>query len=461
LRRIHVVRLLTVLTLGAALGSQPYSQGRQARRTTVIGGYEAVAGEVIVKFTRDPAIAERLDLERQLDVDENEPVGGLRRLRSRSLDVAALQSVLRARANVVYAEPNYIVRTITTPNDPQFPSLWGLNNIGQVINGRTGTAAADIHATAAWMLTTGSRASVVAVIDTGVDYTHQDLAANMWSAPASFTVTIGGVSITCAAGTHGFNAIARTCDPRDDNNHGSHVSGTIGSLGNNQLGVTGVNWNASIMAAKFLDAGGSGATSDAINAIEFAIQAKSAFAAGAGANVRVLSNSWGGGGFSQGLLDEINKANAAGMLFVAAAGNNGSSNDVTAFYPAGFTAPNIIAVAATNNADQLASFSNYGLSVHVAAPGVDILSTTIGNNYQFFSGTSMAAPHVSGAAALVLSKCSLEVADLKATLLDNVDVVSSLSGRVSTSGRLDVDKALRACAPAQVAPSIPTGLVVK
>jgi subtilisin family serine protease len=282
----------------------------------------------------------------------------------------------------------------------------------------------------------------------------------MWSAPASYTVTIAGVPVTCAAGTHGFNAIARTCDPRDDNNHGSHVSGTIGSLGNNQLGVTGVNWNASIMGVKFLDASGSGSTSDAINAIEFAIQARNAFAASGAANVRVLSNSWGGGGFSQGLLDEINKANAAGMLFVAAAGNSASSNDVTTFYPAGFTAPNIIAVAATNNADQLASFSNYGTSVHLAAPGVDILSTTIGNGYQFFSGTSMATPHVSGAAALVLSKCNLGVADLKATILNNVDVLPSLSGRVGTSGRLDVDKALRSCAPAQ-APSIPTGFVVK
>ena len=464
MRRIGVVRLLTVLALAASLGSQPYSQGRRVRRTTIVGGYEAVAGEVIVKFTRDPAIAERLDLERQLDVEENEPIGGVRRMRSRSLDVEALRSVLRARGNVVYAEPNYIVRTIAVPNappnDPQFPSLWGLSNIGQVINGRTGTAAADIHATAAWTLSTGSRANVVTVIDTGVDYTHQDLAGNMWSAPASYTVTIAGVPVTCAAGTHGFDAIARTCDPRDDNNHGSHVSGTIGSLGNNQLGVTGVNWNASIMGVKFLDASGSGSTSDAINAIEFAIQARNAFAASGAANVRVLSNSWGGGGFSQGLLDEINKANAAGMLFVAAAGNSASSNDVTTFYPAGFTAPNIIAVAATNNADQLASFSNYGTSVHLAAPGVDILSTTIGNGYQFFSGTSMATPHVSGAAALVLSKCNLGVADLKATILDNVDVLPSLSGRVGTSGRLDVDKALRSCAPAQ-APSIPTGFVVK
>jgi subtilisin family serine protease len=159
------------------------------------------------------------------------------------------------------------------------------------------------------------------------------------------------------------------------------------------------------------------------------------------------------------LLDEINNASAAGMLFVAAAGNYASNNDVTPFYPAAFTAPNVIAVAATNNTDTLASFSNFGTSVHLAAPGVDILSTTIGNNYQFLSGTSMATPHVSGAAALVLSVCDMAVPDLKATLLNNVDAISSLSGRVSTSGRLNVDKALRSCAKS--APTVPTGLVVK
>jgi subtilisin family serine protease len=457
-QKLHIAGLLTSLAVVGALESQPHSQTRVPRRTVVVGGHEAVAGEVLVKFSRDPSPSDRLDLERLLDVDENQPIGGTRRMRSRSLDVATLRSLLRARRGVVYAEPNYILRAIGTPNDPQFPSLWGLNNIGQVINGRAGAAAADIHAVPAWTITTGSRTNVVTVIDTGVDYTHQDLAANMWSAPASFTVTIAGAPITCAAGTHGFNAIARTCDPKDDNNHGSHVAGTIGGQGNNTLGVTGINWDASIMAAKFLDATGSGSTSDAINAIEFAIQARNAFAASAGANVKVLSNSWGGGGFSQGLLDEINKANASGMLFVAAAGNSASNNDVTPSYPASFNAPNVVAVAATNNVDQLASFSNFGTSVHLAAPGVDILSTTIGNGYQFFSGTSMATPHVAGAALLVLSKCGLSVTDLKTAIVNNVDVIPSLNGRVSTSGRLNVDKALRSCTPA---PSVPTGLILK
>ena len=462
MQKLRVARLLFALAVVGVLGSQSHSQGRRARRTVMIGGYEAVAGEVLVRFVRDPPAAERIDLERQLDAEENEAVGGGRRMRSRSLDVAALRSFLRAHPGVVYAEPNYIRRAVVTPNDPRFSNLWGLNNVGQVINGRTGTAAADVHAAAAWTLATGSRANVVMIVDTGVDYTHQDLAANMWSAPSAFTVTIAGVPLTCAAGTHGFHAIARTCDPMDDNNHGSHVAGTIAGRGNNAVGVTGVNWNASIMAAKFLDATGTGSTADAINAIEFAIQARNAFAASGGANVRVLSNSWGGGGFSQGLLDEINKANANGMLFVAAAGNNASNNDVTPSYPASFNAPNIVAVAATNNADQLASFSNFGASVHLAAPGVDILSTTIGNGYQFFSGTSMATPHVSGAAALVLSRCGLSVTDLKAAIVNNVDVVPSLNGRVGTGGRLNIDRALRSCASgAPTAPAPPGGLVAR
>lgn len=462
MQKLHVARLLFALAVVGVLGSQSHSQGRRARRTVVIGGYEAVAGEVLVKFAREPLAAERLDLERQLDADENEAVGSGRRIRSRSLDVAALQSSLRAHPGVVYAEPNYIRRAVVTPNDPRFSNLWGLSNVGQVVNGHTGIAAADIHAASAWTIATGSRANVVTVIDTGVDYTHQDLSANVWSAPAPFTVTIAGIALTCAVGTHGFNAILRTCDPMDDNNHGSHVAGTIGGGGNNGLGVTGINWNASIMAAKFLDATGTGSTSDAINAIEFAIQAKSAFAASAAANVRVLSNSWGGGGFSQGLLDEINKANTNGMLFVAAAGNSGSNNDLTPSYPASFNAPNVVSVAATNNSDQLASFSNFGTSVHLAAPGVDILSTTIGNGYQFFSGTSMATPHVSGAAMLMLSKCALSVANLKAAIVNNVDVLASLNGRVGTSGRLNVDRALRSCASAATtAPVAPGALVAR
>lgn len=225
-----------------------------------------------------------------------------------------------------YLEPNFLVQAgQIAPADPSFGSPWALQNTGQTIGGTAGIPGADIGAALAWGTSTGGRVNVVAVVDTGVDYAHPDLVANIWSAPASFAVTIGGKPVTCAAGTHGFHAITRTCDPRDDNNHGTHVSGMIGAVGNNSVGVVGVNWATSIMGLKFLDSTGNGYISDAINAIEFAIQAKARL--GAGANVRVLSNSWTSGGFSQALLDEINRANASDMLFVASAGNSASNNE--------------------------------------------------------------------------------------------------------------------------------------
>jgi subtilisin family serine protease len=460
-----VIALVALAAATPAVAPSISAQRRFPRGTIAIGGREAVAGEVLVRFMREVAPAEREAVEQSLDAEETETLGDqpIRRIRSRSFDARALIDFLRTRAGVEYAEPNYIVRAVTTPSDPKFPSLWGLWNSGQTINGSAGTSNADIRAYKAWNTTTGSRANVVTVIDSGIDYTHGDLAPNIWSAPAAFTVTIGGVAIKCAAGTHGFNAITRTCDPRDDLNHGTHVAGTIGAAGNNAAGVTGVNWKASIMGVKFLDASGNGTIADAIASIEFAIQTKKAFASTSGANVRVLSNSWAGGGFSQALLDEINKANANGMLFVAAAGNDGSNNATTPTYPASYKAPNVLAVAASTNQDHLAAFSNYGSNVHLAAPGVDILSTTIGNTYRWMSGTSMATPHVSGAAALVLSRCTLDTAALKAVLLTNAQKVGSLTGWVSTGARLNVYRALTAClgttTTTTARPSAPAGLI--
>ena len=356
----------------------------------------------------------------------------------------------------LYAEPNFIVRMISEPNDPQYSQLWALKNIGQVFEGLAGVAGADIHAVPAWNISLGSTDNVVAVIDTGIDYTHPDLVANMWSAPTAYTVNIDGSPITCAAGTHGFNAITRTCNPMDDEDHGTHVSGTIGATGDNGMGVVGVNWTTRLMAIKFIDATGSGTTEDAIAAVEFAIAVKQRFSATGEANIRVLSNSWGGPDFSQALLDEVNAANDEDMLFVAGAGNDSFDNDVEPFYPASFDAPNVISVTATDNTDDLAWFSNYGASsVHLGAPGVDILSTTIGNHYAFLSGTSMATPHVSGAAALVLSACALDTATLKETLLGTVDPLPVLAGLTTSGGRLDVYSALSSCtAP----PQTPTGL---
>jgi subtilisin family serine protease len=440
--------MLVQPTAGQAPGGQtPNGQGP---RFETFNGKAVAARQVIVKFRERPKL-EEIAVEADADRDEEVGGAGARLIHSRSHDTATLVERFSRRPDVEYAEPDFVVQADQLPDDPWFGSLWAMLNTGQAIQGSTGLAGADIGAGAAWSISTGSRATVVAVVDTGVDYAHPDLAANVWSAPSPFTVTIAGITVTCAAGTHGFNAIAMTCDPRDDNNHGTHVAGTIGAVGNNGVGVAGVNWTASVMGLKFLDAAGNGYTSDAINAIEFAVQARARL--GAGANVRVLSNSWGGGGFSQALLDQIARADASDMLFVASAGNSGANNDTVAYYPASYTAPNVVSVAATDNRDALASFSNYGLtSVHLGAPGVNILSTVRGTGYAYASGTSMAAPHVSGAAALALAACSLNTAELKSTLLDTVDAVAALSGRTTTGGRLDVGSALLACKASAPAP---------
>jgi subtilisin family serine protease len=397
-------------------------------------GREVAANAVLVKFYAGmPA-----DITIGADLDETEGVGsaGVMRLHSRSRNTAALIDALAGRPDVAFVEPDYIVHAVETiPDDPRYGELWGM---------------AKISAPSAWDNWRGSYAQVTGVIDTGIDYTHPDLAANVWSAPAAYTVTIGGVTITCPAGSHGFNAIRNTCDPMDDNNHGTHVSGTIGAAGNNGIGVAGVNWNTAIIGAKFLDRRGYGSTSDAVDAISYLIQTKERF--GSAANIRVLSNSWSGGGYSLSLYNEIVHANSHDMLFVAAAGNDGVNTDLTTVYPAGYNAANVVAVAATDSGDTLASWSNYGASsVDLAAPGVGILSTVRGG-YATYSGTSMATPHVSGAAALILSACSLDTAHLRTTILTNVDPVTALAGKTVTGGRLNVFKAISACA----APRDPT-----
>jgi len=435
------------IALGLAVVRAQRTAERDRPATEFFRGRAAVAGEVIVAFRRAPNLA---SLRAEIDADTDAPVGAGRlwRVRSRSRNVESLVAHLATRSDVLYAEPNYIVYAVNEPNDPRFPELWGLRNIGQVINGTPGAPGADIRAVPAWDRAVGSRNTVVGIVDTGIDYTHPDLAANVWSAPKAFTVTVGGATITCAAGTHGFNAISRSCDPFDDHFHGTHVAGTIGAVGNNGAGVAGINWFASMMGLKFLSSTGSGSLADAINAIEFAVQVKAAFPSG-GANVRVLSNSWAGGSFSQALFDEINRANQNEMLFVAAAGNSASDNDSTPTYPASYTAPNVVAVSAINNQDALASFSNYGAnSVHLGAPGVQVLSTVPAAAYRYLSGTSMATPHVSGAAALLLSRCNASTAALKSLLLNHVDPIPALSGFTITGGRLNVGRAMDACGPA-------------
>jgi subtilisin family serine protease len=316
---------------------------------------------------------------------------------------------------VEFAEYDFVVKALATPNDPQFGSLWGLHNTGQ--NG--GANDADIDAPEAWNTSTGSSSVIIAVIDTGVDYNHQDLAANIW---------------TGSNGEHGYDFYNNDTDPMDDNGHGTHCSGTIAGVGNNGIGVTGINWTARIMAVKFLSSGGSGYTSDAVDGVIYAVNN----------GAKVLSNSWGGGGYSQSLKDAIEYANTHNVLFVAAAGNSGSNNDQTPTYPANYDCTNIISVAALDKTDALASFSCYGATtVDIGAPGVSILSTTPNNTYSTYSGTSMATPHVSGVAGLVLSQ-NLNLSDeqVKNRILSGAVQIPALTGKCVTGGRLNAYNAL-------------------
>ena len=399
-----------------------------------------VPGELIVKVRggATPQAVAQIAAEANAMADEQLADVGDAQIRKLYISGTVADAVRNLSGNswVEYAEPNYILHANLIPNDPRYGELWGMKNTGQVINTVPGKPGADISAEQAWSVTTGSANVIVGVVDTGIDYAHPDLSANIWNNPGG----VGG----CAVGTHGYNAITKTCDPNDDHYHGTHCAGTIGAVGNNALGVVGVNWTVKIMGLKFLDASGSGTTANAITAIDFAVTAKIA-----GQNVRVLSNSWGGGAFSQALLDEINKANTNDILFVAAAGNASANNDVTPSYPSNYNTPNMVAVAATDNTDALAYFSNYGrTTVHLGAPGVDILSTQPGGLYQYLSGTSMATPHVAGAAALVLAaKPTLNTAGVKSALLNNVDPIPSLNGLTVTGGRLNAAKAVGAAPP--------------
>src|SRR5574341_1550536 len=335
------------------------------------------------------------------------------------MDVKRALQHYRQHPDVLYAEPNWIVEAVEMiPNDASFGDLWGLRNTGQL----GGTLGADIEATNAWGVATGSSSVVVAVIDTGVDYTHPDLFPNMFQ-----------------SGDCNLNGIDDDGDPMDDNNHGTHVSGTIGAVGNNSQGVAGVNWHVGIMACKFLNASGSGSTAGAISCRDYVKTRKNK-----GVSIIATSNSWGGGGFSQGLLDAIEADRQLGILFIAAAGNSNSNNDLGGFYPASYYVPNLIAVAATTRTDAKASFSSYGRhTVHLGGPGDEILSTTIGNTYSTFSGTSMATPHVTGVAALVKA---LYPGDdwraIKNRILAGSENIPSMAGTTITGKRLNAYGAL-------------------
>ena len=366
--------------------------------------------------------------------------------------VGAVVAALRRTRGVRYAEPDFILRLTATPNDPAFPVEWWASNGGQAVNGVTGTAGADVGVLPAWDRTVGSGGKIVAVLDSGVDYTHPDLATRMWSNPG-----IGG----CPPGTHGFNVLSASapCDPMDDDtttpSHGTRVAGLVAAAGNDGIGITGVGWQIPIMAVKWTNSQAFGSNSQLLAAIDRVIGASPA-----GADVRVInvSGTFVGTPSSDALRDEIERAGAAGILFVTAAGNTKQNNDdpATPRFPCDYRASNEICVGASDQNDQLAAFSNFGPgSVDLAAPGVNMYSTVAGGGYAFDSGTSYAAPLVAGAAALSLGAQDASVAELKARILAAVDVLPSLAGKVRTGGRLDVCKVVPGCNPLSLAVTVP------
>jgi subtilisin family serine protease len=351
-------------------------------------------------------------------------------------NVAASIQALRKDPSVAYAEPNYILHEAATTNDPSLPLEWGLSNTGQSVNGHKGKRGADISAPAAWDITTTTGSVVIGEVDSGIDYTHPDLAGNIWTNPGG----IGG----CPAGTHGYNVVAKSCAPMDDNKHGTFVAGVMGAVGNNGIGITGVAPTTRMLPVKFIHAQGWGTVAQLITGLDWIVTAKQA-----GVNVGVVNDSgtWTSWSYSQALKDELGKLASNAILFVTPSGNNKTDDDTTPRYPCNYGAPNEICVGATTQWDQLSAFSNYGVqSVDLAAPGTNIYSTLPGGGYGYWQGTSFSSAYVAAAAAMVLGRCpSLTTTELKSVIVDNVNPLTALQGKVASGGRLNVAKALQAC----------------
>jgi parallel beta-helix repeat protein len=406
-----------------------------------------VAGEVLVRFKPKDNEAERNTQERNeilaslgggSIVKTFKLVPGLSLVKlPQGVSVNAALTNFSNAAEIVHVQPNYIHRAILAfPNEPRFNELVGLHNTGQ--NG--GTPDADIDAPQAWEITTES-SIVVAVIDSGIDYTHPDLAANMWHNPGE----IPGNSIDDEGNgyiddIYGYDFHNDDNDPMDDFWHGTHCAGTIGAVGNNGQGIAGVCWNVKIMALKYLDSGGhSGSTADEIECFDYAVMN----------GAKILSCSWGGSGYDQFEKNAIEAAGANGVLLIAGAGNDGTNNDTDPNYPASHDSNNIIAVMSSDEGDKRSIFSPLGTqssnfgpnSVDLAAPGSDILSCDRGGAYKSWSGTSMATPHVSGACALVWAvNPELTHLQVKDVILSTVDTNPNFL--CVTGGRLNLYKAL-------------------
>jgi thermitase len=407
---------------------------------------DAAPGELIVRFAPGADAGDRAAIRAraQVGLDTTLPVPGLQLvLVDPGRSAADAERSLERNSQVLYAEPNYYRRASRRPSDQNFGAQWAFENTGQT----GGLPGADVGAVAAWDITIGSPATVVAVVDTGVALDHPDLAGSSWTNPGESgagreTNGVDDDGNGLADDVSGWDWAGGDRNPADTHGHGTHVAGTIGARTDNGLGVAGTSWRTRLMALRALSGAGLGTVADIVRAFRYA----------AAKGARIVNVSLGDSGFSQAERDAI--AAAPGVLFVAAAGNGGSDgvgddNDRFPEYPCSYPLANIVCVAAANSRDQLTSFSNYGpTSVDLAAPGEAILSTWLAGGYVYENGTSMATPHVAGAAALLLAvRPDLDTAGLRAGLLAGVDVLAPLVGRVASGGRLDLRRSLEAVLP--------------
>lgn len=378
--------------------------------------------QVVVRYRPGTPRAARTDLTAQLGarIESSSAVKGLQVLDlPRGTTVASAVEALESTPEVLYAEPNYRIAGAAAPNDPMFHKMWSLgwtNSHG--VNSGIGTPRV-------WNLTTGSSGVTVAVVDSGVDASHPDLAPNMWTNAGEALNGKDDDGNGLADDLQGWDFVANDNNPGDENGHGTHVAGIIGARGNNANGVAGVNWEVRLMSLRVLDAAGSGWTSDVADAFAYAGRM----------GVDVVNASLAGPTFSQALLDSI--AASPNTLFVVAAGNASKDVGTTPSYPCSYPLANIICVAATGQSNQLSSYSNYGAAVDVAAPGDAILSTWPGGTYNEGWGTSSASPHVAGVAALLAARHPEANTDaIRSAILGGAEPLASLAGRIATGGRL-------------------------
>jgi subtilisin family serine protease len=461
-RYCHVNRSLRVATLASAvaltlsLSSVAFAGGRP---DLVLSGLNAGqahrAGELLVKFRDGTSAANQDAVRRGLGAQKietvrggNAKVGDLALMRlPRGLDVATAVRAVQNDASVEYAEPNWIYQHSATSNDPYYTngSLWGMYGDATSPANQYGSQAGE-----AWAAGHTSCGTVwVGIIDEGYMYTHEDLAANAGKNPGDSTfdgIDNDGNGYVDDVYGWDFDGGNNSVFDGAGDDHGTHVAGTIGGVGGNAKGVAGVCWSVKLINAKFLGSRG-GTTANAIKSVDYMTDLKTK----QNLNMVATNNSWGGGGFSQGLKDAIDRAGSADILFIAAAGNSGADNDTTASYPAGYSSANIIAVAALVKDGTLASYSQYGkTTVDICAPGSGIWSTvpvssgrgpkaTVSSGYASYNGTSMATPHVSGAAALYKStRSGASAADVKAGIMGSAVPTTSCNGKVVSNGRLNV-----------------------